>query len=114
MDQNNIMNLENALINFIQNELGIINMTNEEETPIKRVKEDYLNSLEVLTDVDDQICNICFDTIKKGDECIKLPCEGGSHYFHKNNNDECEDNKMVKKIIHAHVVEVNFHMMNIE
>ena len=91
MDQHNIINLENALINFIQNELALVNVINEEEeNPYKkRVKEDYLNSLEILTDVDDKICNICFDTINKGDECIKLPCKDGSHYFHKNNNEEC-------------------------
>ena len=71
MNQHNIINLENALINFIHQELGLVNITNEDENPYKKRVKDYLNSLEVLTDLDDKVCNICFDTIKKGDECIK-------------------------------------------
>ena len=91
MNNQNIINLENALIDFIQHELGLVNnIPEQEENPYKKkVKKDYLDSLVTLTNVDNKICNICFDKIKVNEECIKLPCEGSEHYFHKNSDENC-------------------------
>jgi hypothetical protein len=87
----NIINLENVLIYYIQHELGVdLPNIEEEENPYKRrVTKEYLDNLEAVTDVDDKICNICLDTIKKDEECIKLPCKDSGHYFHKNDTEMC-------------------------
>ena len=79
--------------NIIDND-QLTNITNlsfneqkESVKPICKVFKEGLTKLKVKTD-DDISCAICQEQLKEGENVIKLPCEGTSHFFHYDDS-EC-------------------------
>ncbi len=73
----------------------IINQTfGEDEIIIKPLEQNFKDNLEVYTITEEDTinklsCSICQDEFKVNEETIKLPCNDTSHFFHKNNTEEC-------------------------
>jgi len=93
--QNNMNNsnvnieLLELLIQNIGDNIQIIRNNNVDRREHPKVSDDFLNSLsEIENDKKDLSCSICLEEFKIGEKCIKLPCEGNPHYFHKG-DDNC-------------------------
>ena len=72
--------MERILLNFIEN-VQDENSTGASDNFIESLKVEKNNNTNIA-------CSICLEDFNKEDECIKLPCKSGDHYFHKG-NDNC-------------------------
>lgn len=83
-------NIRNLFLDFLNNELENLEINNLEDNPgvKKKASQEFIDKIEGVVGIDDKVCNICFDTIKLEEECIKLPCDG-NHFFHKNETESC-------------------------
>ena len=84
--------LHRMITSLIENDNILTETINLNENN-QNTSREFINNLEEI-DITDEIiekyseCSICLESFKKGDKCIKLPCEDNPHYFHAN-NDNC-------------------------
>ena len=83
------------ILHPIINEGNILNQSfNEQKEIIKPLQVEFKEQLEIhtVTDKDtfDKLsCAICQDVFTLNEHIIKLPCNEKSHFFHKENTEEC-------------------------
>ena len=82
----NILNILNSIIQELNNDLEqVVENQGNQEDNYKLATKEFIDSLEeVEIDRDDITCSICLEEFKKGEKCIRLPCQE-PHYFHTNN-----------------------------
>jgi len=82
----NILNILNSIIQELNNDLEqVVENQGNQEDNYKPATKEFIDSLEeVEIDRDDITCSICLEEFKKGEKCIRLPCQE-PHYFHTNN-----------------------------
>jgi len=86
---------QNNILGFILSELNgqmetmIEENLNSEHRENNSCSKEFIDSLEEIEmDKPNISCSICLEEFKIGENCIKLPCKGQSHYFH-NETESC-------------------------